>query len=173
MTSWYVIHYEELDTTEVQFDRPDSVQFFLFSAHFIVGYHGFFPLEMESTFTATQSHIFLFFWPNSCFLLKHLTPADLMIGNHSRPFWSSMLLLYNPFQHPVCSVKPSYYLCIYISLPLYSSSALLQINFRCKPSFRESGSRNIREVSLGLFFVQILVLGGSEQCCCWSWFAFL
>lgn len=24
---------------------------------------------------------------------------------------------------------------------------VLQINFRCKPSFRESGSRNIREVS--------------------------
>lgn len=42
---------------------------------------------------------------------------------------------------------------VYIFKPHYFPCALLQINFRCKPSFRESGSRNIREVSSGNVFV--------------------
>lgn len=56
-------------------------------------------------------------------------------------------------QYGLCSRFKSL-VSVSVFTPLYSSFALLQINFRCKPSFRESGSRNYREVSSRSFFWQ-------------------
>ena len=48
------------------------------------------------------------------------------------------------------------YRCIMAkSLPLYLFY-LFQINFRCKPTFREAGPRNYREVIVLLFYVYLV-----------------
>lgn len=133
------------------------------------------PLEVEPTFTATESHMSESLWSKLllfpkmfCLPTWSLEIIPIMALQRSvleLRFFSPIKLS----QYPLWFVQHMYHPRIYTSLPLYSSSSVLQINFRCKPSFRESGSRNIREVSSGSFFLQIVV-GGPKQCCCWSCF---
>lgn len=55
---------------------------FVFCAHFIMGNHGASPWR-QNPLSLLQSHLSFCLWPNHFFLLKHLLPADLIIGNHS------------------------------------------------------------------------------------------
>lgn len=105
----------------------------------------FFPVHsLSKVFTvphleAEHFHCYVTRFLTSFTFDLHLSPE---ICSALRPFpWKSFWSWISGCVHAVSSGAQSN------RLNLSALSLLLQINFRCKPSFRESGSRNIREVS--------------------------